>query len=265
MVDIAHPLRLGSSLPHHPQQRLTTNFSTEIFMNTAFQPLRAMTRHNDPLLAAGILAALEAAPGIEIATSCGNAPFPDVDVLICDYESGMELMRNHRSRGSAAPRKPGVVVVTWRDCEADVRTAMQSGIGGYLMGNCSLNQLVEAVRCVDRGLPYLCQMAAARVAKSLTRTPLTMRESEILQLMARGLPNKLIASQLCIALGTVKAHAKAIMDKLDAGSRTEATVIAAQRGLLAHKSPLLPASARSRYGNSPTSNQTHRDWAQTAA
>lgn len=218
-----------------------------------------MTRHDDPLLAAGIRAALQAAPGIEIVTPCDDAPCPDVDVLICDYDSGMEWMQRQRLRLSAAPRAPGVVVITWCDSEADVRAALQAGIGGYLLGNCSLNQLVEAVRCVDRGMPYLCELAAARVAKSLTRTPMTMRESEILQLMASGMPNKLIASQLCIALGTVKAHAKAVMEKLGANSRTEATVIAAQRGLLAHKSPLVPASVRSRRKITPNYGQTYHE------
>jgi DNA-binding CsgD family transcriptional regulator len=72
----------------------------------------------------------------------------------------------------------------------------------------------------------------------LTRTPLTMRESEILRLIGSGMSNKLIALELNIALGTVKAHVRAILDKLGARSRTQATVIAAQRGLLGHHSPL---------------------------
>lgn len=234
-------------------------------MSTPFRPLRAMARHDDPLLAAGIRAALQAAPGIEIVTPCDGAPVPDVDVLICDYDSGMDLVRNQRLCPSAAPRAPGVVIITWCDSEADVRAALQAGIGGYLLGNCSLNQVVEAVRCVDRGMPYLCELAAARIAKSLTRTPLTLRESEILQLMASGLPNKRIASQLCIALGTVKAHAKAIMDKLGANSRTEATVIAAQRGLLAYKSPLMPAAVRSRHTTTPGLGQTYHERDRLAA
>ena len=234
-------------------------------MSTPFRPLRAMTRHDDPLLAAGIRAALQAEPGIEIVVPCNDAPVADVDVLICDYDSGMESLRQQHLRASVTPRAPGVVVITWCDSEADVRAALQAGIGGYLLGNCSLNQLVEAVRCVDRGMPYLCELAAARVAKSLTRTPLTLRESEILQLMASGLPNKRIALQLCIALGTVKAHAKAIMDKLGANSRTEATVIAAQRGLLANKSPLMPAAVRSRHTTRSGSGENFHERGQIAA
>jgi DNA-binding NarL/FixJ family response regulator len=209
-------------------------------MSTLYQPLRALARHKDPLLAAGIKAALMEAPGIEVVTASDNSSFPDAEVVICDYESGMAWAHHQRLRPSAARHVPGVVVVTWRDSEADVRTALQSGIGGYLMGNCDLDELVQAVRAVGRGSPCLCGAAAALVAKSLTRTPLTMRESEILRLIASGMSNKLIASKLDIALGTVKAHANAILGKLGARSRTQATVIAAQQGLLGPDSPLRP-------------------------
>lgn len=211
-------------------------------MTTLFQPLRALVRHNDPLLAAGINAALISAPGIEVVTAAESSSFPDADVAICDYDSGMAWAQHHRFRSSAARRSPGVVVITWRDSEADVRNALQAGIGGYLLGNCDLNELVDAVRAVGRGSPYLCAAAASLVAKSLTRTPLTLRESEILRLIASGMSNKSIASQLGIALGTVKAHARAILDKLGSRSRTQAIVIAAQRGLLGPHSPLRPAA-----------------------
>jgi DNA-binding NarL/FixJ family response regulator len=211
-------------------------------MTTLFQPLRTLARHNDPLLAAGINAALMSAPGIEVVTAVDNSSFPDADVVIGDYESGMAWAQHHRFRSSAARRSPGLVVVTSRDSEADVRTALQAGIGGYLLGSCGLDELVDAVRAVGRGSPYLCEVAASLVAKSLTRTPLTMRESEILRLIASGMSNKLVASELNIALGTVKAHARAILDKLGGRSRTQAVVIAAQRGLLGPHSPLRPAA-----------------------
>jgi DNA-binding NarL/FixJ family response regulator len=212
-------------------------------MTTLFHPLRALARHNDPLLAAGVNAALMEAPGIEVVTASDNASFPDADVVICDYDCGMAWVHHQRLRASAARRVPGVVVITGRDSEADVRTALQSGIGGYLLGNCSLDELVDAVRAVGRGSPYLCAAAAALVAKSLTRTPLTQREGEILRLIASGMSNKSIASQLGIALGTVKAHTRAILDKLGARSRTQATVMAAQRGLLGPYSPMRAAAA----------------------
>jgi len=211
-------------------------------MTTLFPPLRALSCHSDPLLAAGIQAALVAAPGIEVVTASDSFLLTHGGVVICDYESGMAWAHRQRSRSFAARHAPGVVVITWRDSEADVHTALQSGIGGYLLGNCSLTELVDAVRAVGRGSSYVCEVAAAVVAKSLTRTPLTTRESEILRWLASGSSNKVIASELNIALGTVKAHVKAILDKLGARSRTQATVIAAQRGMLGPHSPLRNAA-----------------------
>ncbi len=234
-------------------------------MTTAFHPIRTLTRHHDPLIAAGINAVLETAPGIEVVDAHGDTPNTDLEVLIGDYESGMAWVRHQRYPTPAARRAPAVVVVTWRDGEVDVRSALQAGIGGYLLGNCGLNELVEAIRCVHRGSPYLCEVAATRVAKSLTRTSLTMRENEILQLMASGMPNKLIASQLCIALGTVKAHAKAILDKLSARSRTQAIVIAAERGLLAPDSPLRPASVHPLRRTAPSRGHSGQERSQFAA
>jgi DNA-binding NarL/FixJ family response regulator len=211
-------------------------------MTTLFQPLRALARHNDPLLAAGINAALMSAPGIEVVIVSDKSSFPDADVVIGDYESGMAWANHLRRRSSPLRRLPGVVVVTSRDSEADVRNALQAGVGGYLLGSCGLNELEDAVRAVGRGSPYLCEVAASLVATSLTRTPLTMRESEILQSIGSGMSNKVVASELNIALGTVKAHARAILDKLGARSRTQATVIAAQRGLLGPYSAMRTAA-----------------------
>jgi DNA-binding NarL/FixJ family response regulator len=62
--------------------------------------------------------------------------------------------------------------------------------------------------------------------------PLTARELEVLQLLAEGLPNKLIAAQLHISEHTAKFHVSAIILKLGAASRTEAVTLAARRGLL---------------------------------
>ncbi|MGN6825858.1 LuxR C-terminal-related transcriptional regulator [Paucibacter sp. M5-1] len=211
-------------------------------MSTSFQPLLAFARHKDPLLAAGIHAALMAAPGIEVVAASDGLSFPDAQVVICDYETGIAWAQHGRHCASGAREGPAVVVITWRESEADVRTALQCGIGGYLLASCCFDELVCAVRAVGRGSPYLCKAAATLMAKSLTRTPLTMRESEILKFIASGMSNKLIASELGIALGTVKAHARTILDKLGARSRTQATVIGAQRGLLGADSPLRPTA-----------------------
>jgi len=66
----------------------------------------------------------------------------------------------------------------------------------------------------------------------LTIERLTPRESEVLQLLAEGCPNKSIARRLSISVGTVKTHMRGIMSKLDVGCRTQAVVAAEKRGLV---------------------------------
>ncbi len=215
-------------------------------MHDILRNVRVLIRHCEPLVALGLASALAGQPGIDVveAPVDSRLPLPEADVLLCDYDSGLAWLAGHPRRAhEAGPGPAGVLVVSGRDSEAEIRDALQAGVRGYLLGGCTLAELVDAVRAVGRGAHHLCDTAARLVAQSLTRTPLTQRETEVLRLMASGLPNKLIASRLGIAIGTVKAHTKAILAKLDAGSRTEATVIAERRGLLGPRSALPPAAA----------------------
>lgn len=184
-------------------------------------PIRIQIHHADALIACGAAAALADQPGLVMLNARADA-----DVLIADYDGALAWLADLPSS------RTGVLVLSWRDGEADIRHALQRGVRGYLLGRCSLDELVAAVRNVGSGRRHLCTGAAQRLAQSAMSTPLTPRETEVLRLMAIGLPNKRIASRLTIALGTVKAHIQAILAKLEARSRTEATVIAEQRGLL---------------------------------
>lgn len=182
-------------------------------------PIRVLIRHADPLIACGTAAALSGRQGFAVVEA-------DADVLIADYDGALAWLA-----GDPLPRT-SALVLSWRDGEDEIRHALQCGARGYLLGPCSLDELAAAVRNVGVGRHHLCARAAQRLAQSHSRTPLTPRETEVLRLMAVGLPNKSIARRLAIALGTVKAHNQAILAKLQARSRTEATAIAEQRGLL---------------------------------
>ncbi|WP_425258795.1 LuxR C-terminal-related transcriptional regulator [Rubrivivax sp. RP6-9] len=199
-------------------------------MNDFQRPIQVAVSHADPLLAEGVRQALLGARGITLWAGPADADAvasAGADVLVSDYEAGMGVLSGHRDRAGCA-----VLIVSRRDCEVDIHRALQSGVGGYLLAGCSLDELVIAVRTVGRGGRHICDRAANVAAQSLMRTPLTAREAEVLRLMADGLSNKRISIRLDIALGTVKAHTKAILAKLEAASRTEATAVAEQRGLL---------------------------------
>jgi DNA-binding NarL/FixJ family response regulator len=71
-----------------------------------------------------------------------------------------------------------------------------------------------------------------KVLERMTKSALTDRENEVLQLLIEGYTNKQIAQQLQITVGTARSHVRSILKKLDASNRTEAVVRAHKRGLI---------------------------------
>ena len=142
------------------------------------------------------------------------------------------------------------VVVLGEDSERDLpRLARHPALSGwgYLLREADGPQIAQTVRAVARGVVVLDPAALpdfpepSRDGPATTVTPSTMgdslpgetltpRETEVLQLMAEGLPNKIIATRLGISLHTAKFHVAQILGKLDATSRTEAVTIGARRG-----------------------------------
>jgi DNA-binding NarL/FixJ family response regulator len=199
-------------------------------------PLSIRISNPVPLIAAGLAASLRLVPGFLVSVEPGLSPQGTpalAHVLVCDYEAG--LQRGREARAAARARGvawPKVMVVTARDREHDIRHALEAGVFGYLLLDSSPAELEAGVRALAIGSRYLSMSVAQRMADSMTREALTARESEVLSLLACGECNKSIARRLEIAVGTVKAHVGAIMDKLDASSRTQAARIAQQRGLV---------------------------------
>jgi DNA-binding CsgD family transcriptional regulator len=126
------------------------------------------------------------------------------------------------------------------------RVVADQGLGfGALQRDATGEEIVAAIAAVAGGLVTLDRRLAGDLLTppertpiptperlAVTEEPLTARELEVLQLLAEGLPNKLIAAKLHISEHTAKFHVSAIMLKLGAASRTEAVTLAARRGLL---------------------------------
>lgn len=192
--------------------------------------------HESPLVRAGLAATLAERSDLQVTVapwSEGPASGPGCDVIVADYASAMHclevLSTRSNSGGGAAPR---VMVVTARDGEWDIRNATTRGAQGYLLLGCSADRIIDAVSSLARGARFYDDAVSARIADSLVHASLTKREHDVLQQMSQGAGNKEIARTLDIQLGTVKAHVKAILGKLQARSRTQAVVVAEHRGLL---------------------------------
>ena len=194
-----------------------------------------LVTHADPLLCAGLSAALRQHADFEMFVEGfddAGSGRPRIDVVITDYDNAMRLASLLRRADDTAAPAPRLLVLTTNDREADIRRAIEAGVHGYILLGGPLAELIEGVATLASGLRYLSRSAAQRMADSLTRTPLTSREVQVLSLVAVGEPNKAIARELRIGMGTVKSHMTSIMSKLGACSRTQVAGIAAARGLI---------------------------------
>jgi DNA-binding NarL/FixJ family response regulator len=193
------------------------------------ETIRVLIAHGDPLIAAGLAATLGRLRDFETVT--GGVRQPAADVVIADYDAGLQLI------ATASARR--VVILTHSDSEAKICHALEQGARGYLLFGCSLQDLVDGLHSVHLGGIALGPLVASRVADRMKQQALTRREADILRYMMLGMSNKAIATKLTLAVGTVKTHVKAVLEKLDASSRTQAVSIAQRRGILRDEDELV--------------------------
>jgi DNA-binding NarL/FixJ family response regulator len=207
--------------------------------------IRVLVLHDDPLARAGLSATFGRHQDLEVmdddeldvedmsATQPGNRV---VDVVVADYENGVELATKV-SRRIGVDGSAKIMIVASSDRECEIRHALERGVRGYVLMGCALEEIAHGVRAVHRGARFLSPQVALRLAESLSGEPLTTREEEVLRLVVEGMGNKLIARRMNIAVGTVKSHLKGVFDKLNVDSRTQAICAAERRGLLRDASP----------------------------
>jgi DNA-binding NarL/FixJ family response regulator len=116
--------------------------------------------------------------------------------------------------------------------DVQAATALRARAAGYLLKNLVRKELIETIRIVHAGKRRVPAEIAAEIAQHVANDVLTGREIEVLRRVAAGKSNKLIAAELDISEGTVKAHMKSILPKLKASDRTHAVTIALKRGIL---------------------------------
>jgi two-component system, NarL family, response regulator LiaR len=173
----------------------------------------------------------------EAALSAVEAHEPDVVLmdLVMPGVGGVEAIRRLRE---LRPETRVLVLTSFLDDEK-LFPAVRAGAAGYLLKDVEPAELVRAIHTVADGEALLHPAVAARLMEEFSATErpaaeeaLTAREREVLQLIARGLPNKLIARELEIAEKTVKTHVSSILSKLGLTDRTQAALYAVRTGLI---------------------------------
>ena len=142
--------------------------------------------------------------------------------------------RRDRGDPAAARARPGARAIVLSSFVDDDKLfpAVRAGAAGYLLKDVQPQELVEAIRTVHGGGALLHPQVAARLLEELAEDPLTPREREVLALIGRGMPNKLIARELSLSEKTVKAHVSSILAKLGVTDRTQAALYAVREGLV---------------------------------
>jgi two-component system NarL family response regulator len=130
------------------------------------------------------------------------------------------------------PRPPAVVILSSYKYEDEIYRAATAGARGYLSKNASRSEIVDAIVAVSAGGIYFPPDIAEYIATRQSGTKLSMREIEILEMVAKGLTNKEIAQILQISQFTVRNHIKHICSKLEVSDRTEAATVALQAGII---------------------------------
>jgi DNA-binding NarL/FixJ family response regulator len=137
-----------------------------------------------------------------------------------------------------------ILILTTFDLDEYVYAALQAGAAGFLLKDVSPEHLVGAVRTVAVGDALLAPSITRRLVERFASVPaapavapealarLTVRETEVLRLLARGMSNAEIAEQLVVSEATVKSHVAGILAKLDLRNRAQAVVIAYESGLV---------------------------------
>jgi DNA-binding NarL/FixJ family response regulator len=200
----------------------------------------------------GLFVLLDSEPGIEVVAEAkdgeeaiAKAAELAPDVVLLDVRmprmDGIEAARRIRELLPSTK----VLMLTVSDEEDDLYEAIKAGANGYLLKEVSVEDVAAAIHAVVQGQSFISPSMASKLLREfnalarqaaereqLPAPVLTVRELEVLRLVARGMSNRDVADQLFISENTVKNHVRNILEKLHLHSRMEAVMYAVRQHLL---------------------------------
>ncbi|GAB3143989.1 response regulator transcription factor [Amycolatopsis stemonae] len=204
-------------------------------------PVRVLVAERDPAVRARLAALLAEADGIEVV---GSAPDAKTAALTLRRRLPDVLLLDLRL-GPLGPvfRRPAVVALVTFDSDAGILRALRDGASGFLLRSARRNELIKVVRLAADGHVVLSPDASRRLVSAATRLSgprderlarvdaLSWREREILVLVGQALTNVEIAARLELAEPEVRGLVTQVVRKLGCAHRTEAGLLAYERGL----------------------------------
>jgi DNA-binding NarL/FixJ family response regulator len=216
-------------------------------------PIRVLVADDQELVRAGFCVILEATDGITVVAEAANgleavaaAEAHEPDVVLMDIRMpGMDGLEATRLiTGSDRAAAPKVVMLTTFDLDDYVYEALRSGASGFLLKDAPRRDLIAAVHAAAAGDALLAPSVTRLLIEAFARKPpatapspsrlasLTVRERDILLLLARGLSNAEIARGLFVSEATVKTHIGHLLAKLGLRDRVQAVILAYETGLV---------------------------------
>ncbi|MEO7836683.1 MAG: response regulator transcription factor [Acidimicrobiales bacterium] len=214
--------------------------------------IRVLIADDQALFRRGLHVVLGSEPGIEVVAEAENgeeaverarelAP----DVVLMDVRmprlNGIEAARQIRAEVPTTK----ILMLTVSDEEDDLYEAIKAGANGYLLKEISVEEVAESIRAVALGQSLLSPSMASKLLSEFNALVkraedkqqfagpvLTNRELEVLRLVAKGMSNREIATDLYISENTVKNHVRNILEKLHLHNRMEAVIYAVKERLL---------------------------------
>lgn len=198
-----------------------------------------------PLFRRGVHELLDLEPTVEVVGEAGTCEEaldlvrryePDLTILDLNMKgsSGVEILSTLKEEDPSRR----IVILTVSDSGKDLTACIQAGADGYFLKDMEPEQFLKSIRQALEGqiivdasmMAFLTTSLRAKMRSVVQERPvLTGREGDVLELIAKGCTNKVIARRLDITEGTVKGHVKHILKKLGCRSRVEAAVWAAQQ------------------------------------
>lgn len=210
--------------------------------------IRILLADDHDLFRAGLASALSAYDDLALvgqASSAAAAPRlaaqarPDVVLLALTGGDGYAAIRELLETDGSLR----VLALAVTPDASEIAAAVHAGACGYLLRDTEVSDVVTAIRCVAGGMAWLSPPATKMLLTRLRQgqlwfggvgsaaTTLSLRETEVLQLVSRGARNDEIAAQLSISPRTAKNHVASILDKLGVENRIQAAVYAVRNGI----------------------------------
>lgn len=202
-------------------------------------PIRIFIVEDHHVVRMGLQVMLRGEPDMLVVGAASSAadalsqlPALEVDVLLTDLRMpDMSGVAHLTELAKARPEMRTAVLSNYHSDE-DVFSAVKAGAKAYILKSATMEEILEAIRAVHAGSRWIPRHVAQQLADRVSRAQLSARETQILQLIARGMRNREIGEKLFISENTVRNHILNLLQKLGTNHRTEAVALAVQQGLV---------------------------------